>query len=262
MVPPLHNNVIRHGPGVLGRVSLNDLPFHKGKPGGADQFDGVSQLGTHWLVPGENKLRVEVFWAAIGQPGTILHAQVSREPGPPPETMKKIHDVHFPNVWKALPLEEQVIPFSYESSFVVEDDLPAPFYEGAKPERVPVEGTDELHQAVFEAHSALEKQDAEAFAGAMELSLTDLARYYPPNPGISRGPLVKKYQEAFAVPWKVPPFVPEDLLFESRAGNRVVYVHKKTGGYALEGQSLGDPEQSLGKDLFLVRHHGRYRIFR
>jgi hypothetical protein len=58
MAVPTHRYLLRHGPGADVRVTINDFPVHAGRTSSQDSHYGVI---NHWLVPGTNKMRVDIL---------------------------------------------------------------------------------------------------------------------------------------------------------------------------------------------------------
>jgi hypothetical protein len=259
MAVPLYNFVVKHGPAVRARASLNDVTFYG--PGQPEQHDTESGLAAHLLVPGENTLRLDILDAGLGEPGCYFAVMVTREIDRSEPTLT-VHESHWPQVWDPLEEKERVLPYVHRATFTIDDDHPSPPWEKATPEDVPPEGTPELHQAVHKVIADLERGDGPAFIDAIGPKLDDLGRYYGPLPALSRGVQAKKYEGILASRWEVAPYDKEELLFEPRQRGRLVHVTRKDGTRAVRARNLDDDMQSIETDLVFMRRGGDWRVIR
>jgi len=254
----LYNVAFLSGPGVRARAWLNDLPIYTVRPTATN--DGTTMLANHLLWPGENTLRIEV--QQMGKPETsFFHVDFLREDDPEIPA-QRFHSAPWPQLWDSWPEELRVLPFNHVSTFSIPDDHPQPIVASAKPEDVPIDGTPEMHAAVFELHQALAKKDGVGIVDAVALRMEDQKRFYGDISGTKKSAYVPGYAEAFRDPWEVPPFDAKRLVFERCAGGRAVFVTGLDGEHAVHGKNMVNPEQSYETDLLLVRHEGRWRAFR
>jgi len=255
----LYHLVVSQGPGVRGRVFLNDLPVYEDPP--RDIFETTTLQVNNFLIPGKNELRIEVT-----EPGSIesrmFWADIHRDAD---ETQKPVrtHELRWPDAVAELPAPlPQPLPFVWQREVTIEADHPAPYYADVPAEQVPAEGTDELRAAVKELHDALTARDANKLAELTWFEAEDSARYYPARPAPSRGELVAGYAGSFQEPWNVPRWDAERLVFTPRAGGRVIHVTGADGKHAVHGANAVRPEAHFLLNPLLVRHRGRWQLYR
>ena len=257
-IPPIYNWVVKHGPMVHAKIALNDVPFYQEKP---KNHDGTSGLASHLLIPGKNTFRIDVLQQGAGEPGNYVALMITKDVDPKADTVTVVES-HFPGVWAGIPEEEKVIPYSFLGEFEIDEDHPKPPWDGVAPENVPGEGTDEMRMVVQDTIEKFRSGAAADFVDGMGARLDDMARYYPPTDGISRGALTKKYQVTLARRWEVLAFDPEVTRFEPRQSGRLIYVSRTDGHRVLTGRNLEDPLENIATDLVLMRKGGTLRVMR
>ncbi len=260
-LPPrlLWHLVVSQGPAVRGRVFLNDLPVYEDPP--TPNYQSTTSQVNNFLVPGKNALRVEV-----DQMGDIssnmFWAEIFRDADPSAKPVK-FHELKWPDAMKELP-EPPIapVPFGWENHFLVAEDHPPPAYADAKAEQFPKEGTDELRAAVKEFRDALADRDASKLTELTWFEAEDSARYFPDRPAPSKATIRSTYASSFEEPWDVPKWDPEQLVFTHRAEGRLVHVTGVDGRHAVRGNNSVRPEAEFLLNPLLVRHRGRWQLYR
>lgn len=255
----LYHLVTSQGPRVRGRVFLNDLPVYE-DPKSVD-FESTTRRVNNFLVPGPNTLRVEVDEMG-DESSSMFWAQILRDPDENVET-EKYHHLKWPEAAAELPEPLPTpVPFVWENELTIEASHPKPYYADVKSEQVPLEGTDELRGSVKEIHDALAGRDAAKMTDLTWFEAQDSARYYPHLPPPSKGTIAAAYTRGFDGPWDVPDWNPDRLLFTKRASGRLVHVTAVDGRHAITGRHTQRPDAHFLLNPLLVRHQGRWTMYR
>lgn len=242
---------ILHRPASRARVLLNGVPLYDRAP---DRNVSPMAPVTHWLVPGENAVLIELHPAP----------QDPRQPDQGPHFAMQIvgaddeavrYAWEFPDSVSAAGLEPK-LPWLETGFFVIGGDLPEPIYLRAPREEFPIEGTPSQRRAVEELHDAFASRDAARFEDAMDLKFSEFDRYYGPRPA-ARADAVQRMN----APWIMEPFDPEDLRFERYLDGRVAYVRRASGRPAVRAVHRDEPYLGWGADFFMTQVGGRWRIF-
>lgn len=262
--------------GVHSKMWLNELPIHKEPMRGPDS---VHSGANHMLVPGRNKLAIEV---------TRMPAPPVPPPPPPPGTPApkvveevplaiKVYRVLQPNVEPIvasivvefeLPKSLGLSRFEYpEMPFYreIEFDLPVPVTEPvfwrAPTTEFGCGGTPELVSAVLELHQALSRGDSQKFLELIRLRHESYSAAYPGEPSASvdrqRAAVLKFFESRISV----KPLEIAKLHFEPLLGGRVASVTGWDDRPVLEAVADDHPGLALRANLLLTQHDGRWRIF-
>lgn len=255
----LYHLVIAQAPGVRARAFLNDVPAYEDPP--TPNHQSTTTQVNNLLVPGRNELRIEV--TEQGDPSTnMFWAEIYRDPDASEKPVRHA-TLKWPDAVAELPAPlPRPLPFVWQREVIVEDDHPKPLYADVPPEQFPPEGTDELRAAVKEFHDALAGRDARKLTDLTWFEAEDSARYYPARPPPSRSEIQSTYAASFEEPWTVPRWEPDRLLFTPRAGGRLVHVTAVDDEHAIRGAAAARPEAQFLLNPLLVRHQGRWQLYR
>jgi hypothetical protein len=249
---------LRQGPKTIARVTLNDLPFVR-DPSAA--FRDTARPCSHFLVPGENWLTLEV-WEGPPSPDSPLHQGPVDVMIQEIETERTLARIAWPAfaISAGQKLEALEMPFVYTTKFEVPEEHPKPRYDGLPKEAIPEEGTVDLLDAVARLRESLASRNAKAFVGENALKLEEQRRYYGDSRDFDADGLVAAYERRFQDPLDVQSVEPDELRFEGRAKNRVAYVTRKDGRPTISARGVLDPGQSYELDPLFVRHDGRWTL--
>ena len=266
-LPVPHYYQILHAPGVVARVTVNDIPFYRR----AVDFS-MSPAGpfNHMIVPGENIVVIELAEAAGPIAATATRTfdfRVMREADD-----RVIYRMKWPDVASEPRPEgleppiryldkERELPIVHTGRFEPDFENPRPLWLDAPPGAFPAEGTQDQHDAVLELHDAFRRRDVDGFLAASELKLAEHRRFYGVIPELAPDAAKARYSEMLREPWDLDPYDPKQLVFERRADGRAAYVTRKDGTPALQARHQTDPSQAWGANLLLTRAEGRWRIF-
>lgn len=255
---------LAHGPQLIVRATLGDLPFYRGRG-----VESVALTGpaNHLLLPGDNALTLEVD-AVSGIAAAALAAS-------PPhlaftlriddEADTRVHAVTLADVWADLPPAPRKLPWKHTSRFHADTRLVRPAYADAPRARFTRDGTPEQKEAVRELYRAFESGDAQAFLRAVKLELDERQRAYPDVPELSAERRREKIAARFAKKWRIRPIdlrSLKELSFESRLEGRVAFVTRRDGGFAIEAVAANDASNRVEMDLLLTRKGSTWRVFR
>lgn len=249
---------LRQGPKTIARVTLNDLPFVR-DPSSA--FRDTARPCSHFLVPGENWLTLEVWDGPVSPDSPQLQGPVDvmiQEI----ETEKTLARIAWPAfaINAGQKLEALEMPFYFTTKFELPEEHPKPRYDGLPNESIPEEGTADLLDAVARLRESLASRNAKAFVGENALKLDEQRRFYGDSRDFDPSGLVAAYERRFQDPLAVQPVEPAELRFEGRAKNRVAYVTRKDGRPTISARGVLDPGQSYELDPLFVRHDGRWTL--
>jgi len=258
---------IKHGPATYVRVLMNDVPMYD-----RAVMDFASQAfpATPWLIPGQNRVEVEVRDAPKNPHCEqapphfelfLFHQDMDALNDGSNET--PLYHEEYPAVLETLPPEERKLPCSWTATFKPEGYIPEPIWADSAPGPVPEQGTPELLKAVFDLHIAFEKKDVDALVAVAALKLQDQQRYFGPLETNIPSEVKKEHVEMLAQPWDLMPFEPAKLRFRSCQGGRVAYVTHEDGGPPLRAKHQFDPLQRwAAKPLLMRQGSDDWRIYR
>jgi hypothetical protein len=249
---------LRQGPKTIARASLNDLPFVR-DPSAA--FRDTVRPCDHLLVPGENVLLLEVWDGPPSVDSPLLRGPVDLTIHEV-ETEKTLTRIAWPALAFAAGQTDAtlVMPFVFAAKFAIPEEHPKPIYESNPSERIPEEGTPDLHAAVERLHDALAGRNASAFVGEFSLKLSEQRRFHGDSPELDEKNLIAAYERRFADPLDVRAIDPRDLRFEPRSNGRVAYVTRRDGTPVYSARGVADPGQSFELDPLFVRHDQRWTL--
>lgn len=263
--------------GVFGRAWLNDLPIHKVPTRGPDSMNGGA---NHLLVPGKNKLALEIHTLPAkaappppppeseGPPKKrvdIMPAGMKvyqiRDPNADPLVADEVVSVDIPavlglNVWERPPL-----PLYYEVEFDLPFPVPEPIYWRSPPADFSCAGTPELVQVVTEVHAALMQRDLRRFQDLISLKHFAFAAAFPGEPAAALDRQRSASEKFFSLRYLVKPLDITKVHFEPRAGGRVAYVSGWDDQPVLEAVAEDQPGLALRANLLLTQHDGHWRVF-
>ncbi|MBL9022652.1 MAG: hypothetical protein JNL21_10660 [Myxococcales bacterium] len=266
-LPVPHYYQILHSPGVVARVTVNDIPFYRR----AVDF-AMSPAGpfNHMIVPGDNVVVLELTPAPGPVPPTVTQTfdfRIMRESDDRVVFRAKWPDlVDYPKPEKGDPPtryldQDKRLPAVYTGRFEPDFENPRPIWLDAPTGAFPAEGTREQHDAVLELYEAFRRRDVDGFLAASELKLAEHRRFYGAIPELAPDVAKARYGEMLREPWNLDPYDPSQLVFERRAEGRAAYVTRKDGTPALQARHQTDPSQAWRANLLLTRAEGRWRIF-
>jgi hypothetical protein len=255
----LYHLVVAQGPNVRGRVYFNDLPVYDDPP--TPNHQSTTLQVNNFLIPGENEIRIEVD--TMGDPASnMFWADVYHDVD---ETQKPVryHSLRWPDAIAELPHPPPApVPFAWQHLFLVEETHPKPLYADVPPEQFPREGTEELRAAVKEIHDALAERDAAKLAELTQFEAHDSDRYFLARAPTTRAERQETFGSSLAEPWDVPKWDPERLVFTPRCGGRLVHATGTDGEHAIRGAAVQRPEAKFLMNPILVRHQGRWQLYR
>ena len=227
-LPTPHFFQIKHSPGIVADVLINDVPFYRRV---VDHNSSPAGPVNHLLLKGKNTV-------------TVRLAEPNADP------------------FRVRPFELCILRESDDKVLFRTrwPDFPAPIWADAPLQSFPSEGTRELHEAVLELHTAYRMQDIDAFLKAMELKTSEFAKFYGQQPFLSPDVARETYGESLRQPWNLAPYDPTKVVFERRANGRAAYARGHEGGPALMALHKTDPAQTWEASLLLARVGDRWRI--
>jgi len=255
-LPDPHFYTVLQPPGVVARISVNDIPFYRRV---VDHHASPSGPFNHMIVPGENVVTLELAEVPGVVPANVVSVfefRVQREADD-----RYLFRAKWPELAKEYPEEQRQLPIVHVRTFEPEFETPMPIWIDAPRDFFPSDGTPEQHDTVRELHEAYRRGDADAFLGATQLKLAEHAKFYGQTPELAPAAAKQRYAELLREPWDLDPYEPEALVFEQHADNRVAYVTRRDGGPALNATHKTDPTQAWRPNLLLTRVSGRWRIF-
>jgi len=255
-LPVPHDFNIKHSPGLIARIAVNEIPFYRKQ---VDLFDGVSGPCNHLLVPGENKVSLLITEIPERQkPDWIWNFEFSVIRVTDKVVISK---ARWPELKAEHPAEEQSLPIYHAIKFNYDPDAPEPVWMNAPRESIPVEGTPELHEAVRRLHSAYERGDVDDFLGAFQVKMDEHRKFYGLVPEVAPAAAREHCKRQLEMPWDVDPYDPSQVVFESRANGRVAFVSRKDGVPPVRARHKTDERKAWGSNLLLTRVAGRWQIF-
>ena len=253
-LPTPHYYLIKHPPGMVASISVNDIPIYRRF---SDYHQAPNGPFNHWMLSGQNVVHlVLVEPEPLPNSWHSFSMEVLRHSDDVP-----IFTVSFPGLLALHPEDERDLPVAHQTAFNFNEESPRPIWLDAPVTDFPPEGTPEQHQAVFDLHDAYSRGDVDAFSRAIEPKMTELARFYGPNPATSPAANRAEFVKNFAEPWDVRPLDFNDLMFERRGGGRTAYVTRKDGGPALLATHKTDPDWTWEPTLHMTQIAGRWTIF-
>lgn len=252
-LPTPHYFQIKHSPGIMADVLINDVPFYR-------RYSEINQSPAgpvnHFLLKGRNTVKIKLD-EANPNPLRIrtFDVKLMRE-----EDDRVLFHANWPDFAKDYPEPEQKLPIVHETWFDFDEDTPRPIWADAPVESFPGEGTRELRDAVRELHDAYDRQDIDAFLKAMEHKTAEFQKFYGPLPSLAPDAARETYGKSLREPWNLRPYDPTKVFFERRANGRAAYARGLEGGPALLALHKTDPVRSWEASLLLSRVDGRWRI--
>jgi hypothetical protein len=248
--------LIQHAPGLIARVTVNDIPFYRRT---VDFHMAPSGPFNHMIVPGENVVTVELDEVPGAIPHNIVRGfefRIMRE-----EDDHVIFQAKYPDFLQEYPDDKQKLPIAHTRFFEPNFENPKPIWMDAPVDSFPSSGTQEQHDAVRQLYDSFTRADVDGFLAASELKLVEHRRFYGVIPELAPTAAKQRYGEMLQQPWDVDPYDPKELVFERRADGRAAYVTRKDGTHALQARHKTDPTQLWRANLLLTRAEGRWRIF-
>lgn len=262
--------------GVHSRFWINELPIHKEPMRGPDS---VYSGANHMLVPGRNKLAIEVTKMPpppLRPPpppeGTAPHEPVEEvplaikiyrvlQPNVEPLVASMVVEFDLPGSLGLSRFERPEMPFYREVEFDLPVPVPEPVFWRAPFTEFGCGGTPELVQAVLDLHQALSRGDSATFLELIRLRHESYSAAYPGEPAASvdrqRAAVLKFFQSRISV----KPLTITKLHFEPLLGGRVASVSGWDDRPVLEAVADDHPGLALRANLLLTQHDGRWRIF-
>jgi hypothetical protein len=253
---------IKHPPGIVANVTVNDVPFYRRV---VDHNAAPAGPFNHMLVPGKNLIEVSLAEVPGATPAHVERGfafQVRRE-----DDDVVLFDATWPAFAAEYPEEQRKLPIVHARHFEPPFEARAPIWGDAATDYFPPEGTPELHAPVKELHAAYARADVDAFMGSTALKMDLHRRYYGAMPETDAAAARAHIAGQLAEPWDVRPLELAELVFERRCGGRVAYVTRRDGGHALLATHKADPGQAWTANLYLTRPakpgggHEGWRIF-
>lgn len=261
--------------GTTCRLFINDIPVVQGFKG-----KGYSENGTisHYLVPGENELKLEILAAPPPRGGrcayqppedpqmgardlnqsvtATIFKEYPEEAGMDEGDFDIIYHCMFPDLWQHIPEDERQLPYMHVAKFTPGVHVEELAFIGAPMQEIPCEGTRELHDAVRDLHEAFLSGDASRLKDQMQLQIEeyDVAHY---------GGTVKdqhdSIEELLAEQLVVAPLDWEQMHFHARANGRIVHVERLDRQPILKVQTIGKPQGHMSDPVF-THHQGRWQL--
>lgn len=252
-LPTPHFFQIKHSPGIVADVLINDVPFYRRV---VDHNSSPAGPVNHLLLKGKNTVTVRLA-EPNADPFRVRPFElcILRE-----SDDKVLFRTRWPDFAADYPKDEQKLPIVHETWFDFDEETPAPIWADAPLQSFPSEGTRELHEVVLELHTAYRMQDIDAFLKAMELKTSEFAKFYGQQPFLSPDVARETYGESLRQPWNLAPYDPTKVVFERRANGRAAYARGHEGGPALMALHKTDPAQTWEASLLLARVGDRWRI--
>jgi hypothetical protein len=252
-LPTPHFFQIKHPPGVVADVQVNDVPFYRRY---SELHQAPAGPVNHLLLEGENTVTIRLA-EAHPDPMRISSFEVSflRE-----SDKKVLFRRRWPDFAELHPEEERQLPVVHHAVFRFDEPTPRALWADAPVESFPLEGTAELHDALRALHDAYARADVDAFLSAMEHKTADFVKFYGPLPELEPQVARGTYGERLRQPWELDPYDPTKIVFERRAGGRAAYATSKEGGPALFAKHKLDPAETWEASPLLARVDGRWRI--
>ncbi|EYF06410.1 hypothetical protein [Chondromyces apiculatus] len=272
--------VVHFEEGVFGRAWLNDLPVHKVYTRGPRSMTGGA---NHLLVPGENRLTLEILTLPEGVPPPPPPPPPSETSAPPPKrvevmpagmkvyqvrdastdpiTIDAVVNVDLPVALGLKTWERPPLPLYHEVTFELPFPVTEPVYWRAPPAEFPCTGTPALVEVVREVHDALVQRDLARFQALLALKHASYAAAFPGEPSASLDRQRAASEKFFGLRYLVKPLDLTRVHFQPRAGGRVAYVSGWDDAPVLEAVCETEPGLSLRANLLLTQHDGRWRVF-
>ncbi len=262
--------------GVLGRIWLNDLPLHKVPTKGPDSTTGGA---SHMLVPGRNKLAIEILRLPPPRPkppppvpGQPVSPEIDMpragikiyqvlQPDVEPITATLVVDTEIPDALGRSQYEEVPVPIYHEVDFDLLTPVPEPVYWRNPRVDFPCSGTPELVAAVTELHDAVNRQDLGRFLELIALRHEIFAGAYPGEPAASVERQRAAVERFFGLKMAVKPLDLAKVHFEPRAGGRVAMVSGWDDRPVLEAIAVDHPGLALRANFLFTQIDGNWRIF-
>lgn len=252
-LPTPHYYQIKHSPGVVAYILVNDVPFYRRM---ADLNITPAGPFNHMMVKGENTVTL-MLAEPNADPYRIrtFELNIMRE-----EDDKVVYHARWPDLREDLPEGKRDLPIQHEGKFVFDEETPAPIWQTAPRESFPSEGTRELHEAVLELHGAYARADIDGFLKAMEHKTAEFQKFYGPMSELAPDTARATFGKTLAEPWDLAPYEPAEVVFESRAQGRAAYATRHDGKPLLMARHKLDPTSTWEGNLLLSRIDGRWRI--
>ena len=252
MAVPTHRYLLRHGPGADVRVKINDFPVHAGRTTSQDSHYGVI---NHWLVPGTNKIRVDILDGDPKDPAAMVNLDAR---GADAEPRAFVSWLKGDGAVPPLP----GCHWAGEATFEPDPGVPDPMWLKAQREPVPLEGTPEIWDEVRSLKRAFETADADGVADAFALKARDSHQMLQ-LPWSSEAKSRELMTSTLDVPWAVKPIVEKEVVFRSFAEDRLVHLGRLDGSPLFAAQRLGPGEPvKVATELVFMKWDGRWRIIR
>lgn len=258
--------------GVTARAWLNDLPIHKVPRPGPDSMSGGA---NHFLVPGRNKLALEVWHLPPAPPvvpipsgdkpvrivpvGMKIYQVV--DASAEPIQIAELTSVNLPFDIPLRPGESVEMPLYHEVEFDLPFPVTEPVFWRAKAHEVPCAGTPDLHRVVTEVHAALTDGNLRRFLEMVALKHESYAASYPGEPSAAVDRQRSAIERFFSHAIRVKPLDLTKVHFEPRLNGRVIYVSGWDDRPVLEAAADDLPGMALRANLLLTDLDGQFRIF-
>lgn len=242
---------IRHGLTVNAAVRVNGFTLHHGSTGSQD---GIAGPLDHLLLPGENRLEVEIRAADPTHGSAHFYGGALANEGDVP-----LAELSWPEDFPALPPPAPPFPTLQARPFLVPADHPKPLFTDAPAERVPLEGTDELWAKVRELHGAFERGDAGAVQQLYATRAAEAHKFYALDDTTPAG-AARMIAEGMTGPYDMLPLYGGQVVFMECAGGRAVQLLRLDGRPAIAGRCRTNPRQGYLSNPVLVRHEGVYHF--
>lgn len=253
-LPTPHYYLVKHPPGFVLSISVNDIPFYRRVSMFHQAPNGPF---NHLMLEGEN--RVTMLLAELTPEPFRTHTcsmSILRQSDDAP-----LFHAEYPALLEQYPPEERTLPITHKAMFRFDEPSPRPLWLDSPVTDFPIEGTPSQRAAVAELHDAYRRQDIEDFLRAVSTKTDELQRFYGPMPEFQPANARANYGALLSEPWDLDPLDWNDMIFERRGGGRTAYVTRKDGRPALFAKHKTDPQKAWAANLHLCMVGDRWRIF-